>query len=227
MWLALFNKEFREIAPIGAVALFFHLMVVSGLVGIEAFQRLPILSWTGFIPRGGQGIPFLGDQYSTPFILISCVFIAILAVRQSAWETLRGTHPFLLHRPMARSSIFLVKILTGLLVFFICSVIPILIYGCWASIPGTHPSPFEWSMTDWFFRTLFAAPILYLGYYMVSLRPARWWGTRLFPLVVAITLFIGVHWIPLWWPFGLIAVLVISALMVFSTLHLAQERDFS
>ena len=33
---------------------------------------------------------------------------------------------------------------------------PILLYGWWASVPGTHPTPFEWDMTG-------PAWILWLG----------------------------------------------------------------
>ena len=93
-----------------------------------------------------------------------CVIGAALAItlgfRQSAWEPSRGTALYLLHLPLGRRAIIVTKLLTGVGLLLGCTLLPILIYATWAAIPGTHPGPFEWSMTGPAFRLWLLMPLV-------------------------------------------------------------------
>ena len=52
-----------------------------------------------------------------------------------------------------------------------------------AAAPRTHPGPFEWSMTESALRLWLILPLVYLGAFFSGLRPARWFGSRLLPLL--------------------------------------------
>ncbi len=110
---------------------------------------------------------------------------------------MRGTYLFLLHRPAPHQKIFLEKIATGLVLMMFVAAVPLLGYGAWADLPGTHPTPFEWDMTLPAWSIWVCLPVVYLGAFLAGLRPAMWRGTRLLPLFAGcalLSLFSGLVW---------------------------------
>ena len=92
---------------------------------------------------------------------------------------------------MSRRAIILTKLLSGALLLLACTSLPILIYAAWAAAPGTHPAPFEWSMTGPMRSNLAGDAAVLPGAFASGIRPARWFGSRLLPLVaVAIPTFL-------------------------------------
>jgi hypothetical protein len=149
-----------------------------------------------------------------------------LGFRQSVWELVKGTAPFLLHRPMSRRAIILTKLFAGILLLMASTLAPILIYAAWAAAPGTHPGPFEWWMTGPMLHVWFAMPLVYLGAFASGIRPARWFGSRLLPLVsVAIPAFL-LQFTPRWWLIALPVLLLAAAAMVSNILLETARRDF-
>lgn len=226
MWWALIKKELREIWPLGLAAAVAHLLVVGGLMGVEALNRIPVLSWFGFIPSRPSEIPFAGRTFVSYFTIISAGFITSLAFRQIAWEEIKGTYLFLLHRPMTRISILLAKVIAGLSLYAVVSLVPILVYGMWAATPGNHPSPFEWSMTEGAFRIMVSTPIVYLGVFILWLRPGRWFGTRLLPLVTCGAIAAALPWTPYWWPVGFLLTALAGAILILHIGYWTETRDF-
>ena len=94
--------------------------------------------------------------------------------------------PLLLTRPVSRAFVLNVKIAVGLGVYLSTSAVPILLYAIWAATPGTHASPFLWSMTWPMWQCWLGLSAIYLGALLTGLRPGRWWGTRWWPLAGAI-----------------------------------------
>jgi ABC-type transport system involved in multi-copper enzyme maturation permease subunit len=221
MMLALAIKELREVRGIAAIALGFHLAVVSNLVGLGLF------SWVPLIPQERAEVPFAGSSYVFFFGIVSGLFALALGFRQSAWESARGTYLFLLHRPLSRSAIFLTKLGIGIAVFLVCAGVPVLLYAFWAAAAGNHPSPFEWSMTGQSWRLWFLLPLIYLGAFLSGLRPARWFGTRLLPLATCSLLVALLMLIPWWRTLGLPLALVLDGLLVVSITDVARTRDYS
>src|SRR5207302_1280151 len=143
------------------------------------------------------------------------------------WESGRGTFLFLLHRPMTRRAIFLTKLATGAGVLLLGASLPIVLYAWWAAVPGHHPSPFAWSMTGPAWRMAFLMPLLYLGAFLSGLRPARWFGSRLFPLVAVATLLILLSELRAWWGLAFPLGILLYVLLIANVCFVARERDYA
>jgi hypothetical protein len=150
-----------------------------------------------------------------------------MGFRQSAWEVSQGTFLFLLHRPRQRSTIILTKLASGLIAFLVCASLPILLYGAWAAIPGHNPSPFEWSMTasSWWMAALSFQ--LYYGAFLSGLRPARWFGTRLLPLVAVSLVVLFFVRQPTGWLFDLLFIVALDLALVAAVCYVAGVRDYA
>jgi hypothetical protein len=101
----------------------------------------------------------------------------------------------------------------------------------WAATPGTHASPFEWSMTMPVWGAWFGMLTIYLGAFLSGLRPGAWVGTRLAPLAAAA----GVLAVStaMWWLSGALAVSVYIVVLITADIALAvailetaDARDF-
>ena len=210
-------KELRETIGIAVVALVLFAYFVTQGMGIT------LLPWA----RAYRSwIPFVNDPSLTSFALVAGLLAIALGFRQTAWETAFGTDQFLLHRPLARWRLIGVKLLVGAIVLVVSSALPILVYASWAATPGTHASPFEWSMTGPFWRIPLVMTIVYLGSFLSGIRPARWVGTRLVPLASAVFLAFVSMMLPCWWVWWFLLVVVLDGLLVMSVLLALQTRDF-
>ncbi len=218
---ALAWKELREVLGITAIALACYLALAVNAMGARVFD------WVPAMPAGTHGVPFLEANFTWFFTFISVVFAAALGFRQSAWESSRGTFLFLLHRPLRRETIFFVKLATGAGVLLICASLPIVLYGAWAAVPGHHASPFEWSMTASTWRLTFLLPLLYLGAFLSGQRPARWFGTRLLPLVASILCLALLSWVSWWWSVGFPLTLLLYVLLTANVCFVGQSRDYA
>ena len=218
---ALALKELREVFGIAAVALAAYLALVVSLMGAKVFY------WVPGMPSGTAGVPFAKGEFTGFFTWVSVVFAAALGFRQSAWESGRGTFLFLLHRPVSRRSIIVNKLVVGAGLVFVCASLPILLYACWAAVPGHHPSPFAWSMTEPAWRLAFLMPLLYLGAFLSGLRPARWFGTRLLPLSASVLFVVLLNVLPWWWSAGFPAALLLYGLLVANVCFVARVRDYT
>ena len=216
---ALMFKELREVFGITAAALGGYLVLVVSLMGARVFD------WVPGIPAGTNEVPFTGGGFTGFFTFVSVLFAVALGFRQSAWESSQGTYLFLLHRPVGRNAIFLTKLATGVSVFLCCASLPILLYGWWASIPGRHPSPFAWSMTEPAWRLALLMPLLYLGAFLSGLRPARWFGARLLPLVAAVVMLVVLCSLP--WGLVLPVGVLLYSLLAITVCFVARVRDYA
>jgi len=217
----LVRKELREVLGIAAVALGAYLVLVASLLGTKLF------AWVPGVPHGMETIPFASGEFTGSFTLVTVVFAAALGFRQSAWESVRGTYLFLLHRPVRRDAIFLTKLATGAVVLLVCASVPIVFYTWWAAVPGHHPSPFAWSMTVPAWRLAFLMPLVYLGAFLSGIRPARWLGTRLLPLAASLLFVVLLNVIPYWWLLGLPLALVLYAVLVTNVCFVSRVRDYA
>jgi hypothetical protein len=189
---ALVWKELREVAGITALALGAYLALVASLMGAKVFE------WVPGLPRGLQAVPFDGCGFTEPFVIISVVFAVALGFRQSAWESVKGTYLYLLHLPVGRNAVFLTKLAVGISLVLACAAAAILAYAAWAAIPGSQPAPFLWALTTNVWQLALLMPLLYLGAFLSGLRPARWFGTRLLPLVAALAVLVFVANYAVW-----------------------------
>ena len=221
MTTALVFKELRETAWIAAVALVLYFFFAAQAVGVDLFS---------FVRVGPTGIPFVTWDFGGTYLLVSAGLAIALGFAQSVLESMYDTWLFLLHRPMERRRLIAAKLGTGLVLYLACAAIPVIVLAFWAATPGTHASPFEWSMTlvTWWYWLVMT--LVYLGAFLSGIRPARWYATRLLPLAAAGALAFVISMIasliPWWWAIGLPVLLLADLLFVAAIMSAAQLRDF-
>jgi hypothetical protein len=215
---ALVRKEVRELAAIVGAGLVMYLVLVAACVGVP-----PFANWL----RSRSEVPFQRPTVHPLYIWVAAGLALALGFRQSAWEAAQGTYLFLLHRPMRRDAIFLIKLAAGTGLFVVATCAPILLYAWWAALPGHHASPFDWSVTTATWRVYLSMPLLYLGAFLSGLRPARWYGTRLLPLAACGLLVAFLASLPWWWLVGMPLTLLVYALLVTTICHVGRTREYA
>jgi len=217
MHKALVIKELRESVGLIAVAMFAAVYILCDLTGV---RLLPLQS------GAATPYPFVQDKVLVTYLTLLAGGLAILmGFKQTAWELWQGSYFFLLHRPASRRTIFGVKVAVGLAVLMLITGSVIQVYAMWAATPGTHASPFFWSMTAWAWRYWLAFPLLYLGAFLSGIRPGRWFGSRLFPLAAAALMTLLAAMAPWWW-LNLALVFAFSLALVVSIFYYVETRDY-
>jgi hypothetical protein len=138
---------------------------------------------------------------------------------------MKGTFRYLLYRPIERRRVILTKMAVGLSVTMVVMAVFILAHAAWAAGPGRHPSPFYWSMTIPAWQHWFVLPVFYMGTFLTGIRPARWWGSRLFPAAAAGLAGFVLLSQPWWWA-ALVGSALITLLLAFCVLNVARVRDY-
>jgi hypothetical protein len=223
---ALIIKELRESAGIVALAVLVLVLVyvesTGGLFSRYLGHELMVLN-----TRMSLTIPFAGsmDQTANSIAMVAAGLAIALGLKQSVRELAHGSYLFLLHRPMARKQIFGLKLAVGMALLLSITGAMILCCALWAATPGNVAAPFFWSMTVPVWQIWFSMTLVYLGAFLTGIRPGRWFGTRLVPLVACAPIVYIAALIPWWWA-GVLLVLVADGLFVVSIFHSAGERDY-
>ncbi len=226
MVLAIIRKDLRETWLFAAGALGLYLIYLSKLMGDAGRVLTSFVGWLPGMRGETPDVPFVQDNFLIIYFFIGCPLAIALGFRQSAWEPSQGTALYLLHLPLPRRTIFLTKLLTGAGLLLVCTLAPILIYATWASLPRTHAGPFEWSMTGPAFQIWLLLPLAYLGAFASGIRLARWFGSRLLPLVAVAVPALYLYILPHWWLIAFPLLLLITAVLVSDILWEAETRDF-
>ena len=230
---AMIWKELREIQLIAWLALTIYALLLVSLVGPSRVRQMFLIGDILDFFRSGNDVPFIPfvyDHFQSHYWWISLLLAIAIGLQQSLGESVRGTYLFLLHRPASRRWLVGVKLLTGLMTYLICSVLPILVYGVWAA---THAMLFEWAMTLACWQICFTMALPYLGAFLTGICVGRWYGSRLLPLLAsALPLFLADAWLHdsastsdvLWQ--GIVLV-IFGTWLIGAILFVAQNRDFS
>ena len=120
------------------------------------------------------------------------------------------------------------KLAVGGGLYLLCGLIAILSYAAWAATPGKHASPFLWWMTADAWKAWGVIVIVYLAAFLAGMRPARWFGTRLLPLVAGGVLAGVLMFCLMCWPLRAWRRLSLVAACLIGLIHFtARTRDFS
>jgi hypothetical protein len=120
----------------------------------------------------------------TGFMLPAMGFaLGMLAVLQ---DRSAGRWGFLIHRPISPSSIFFAKFLAGLLNYLAASVVPLAVTTLWVATPGNVAAPFDWHMILPRLADVLGGIGWFSAGMLVGARQARWIGSRLFPVGLAL-----------------------------------------
>ncbi len=226
MILAIVKKELRETWGIAALALGVYLIYVDKLTVRGVARHFSFFGALPEVRNRLNDIPFIGENFLGMYVLIGFGLAIALGLRQSAWEPSQGTSLYLLHLPLGRRTLFLAKFATGISLLLACMLVPTLLYGLWAAAPGTHATPFEWSMTGQAFRVWSVMPLTYLGAFASGIRPARWFGTRLLPLPAVLLPAVIAFAVPAWWWVGAPVIAITTLVLISNILLVAETRDY-
>jgi hypothetical protein len=216
---ALVTKELRETRAYAGLALVLSLAYV--------YRQVGFCTWLAVLVPGlavRAVLPFVQTGFGAVLGLIGFALALTLGFRQSCWDFSHGTTLYLLHLPVRRRTYFLTKLSTGIGLLLASMSLPILLYAGWADWPGTHPAPFEWSMIGPALRLWLLMPVIYLGAFASGIRPARWVGSRLLPLLAAMIPAVWVYKTS--WLAGLPVLGLVSAAFISDILLETAARDF-
>lgn len=211
------TKELRECALIAVLALLGIVHFVGEGMGLPL---LPLARENSF------EIPFLNSTREGTILAIAIAAAVLVGLYQTLIESWRQTTLFLLHRPARREHLFYGKLAAGSLLLVTVIALPLAVYALWAAAPGTHASPFYWSMTEPWWRIAPAALVCYLGAFLSGLRPANWVGSRVWPLLPAIAAAVALKYIPVWPPLMYAGFVAVGALLLSSILETARTREY-
>jgi hypothetical protein len=227
---ALALKELRELRGIALCGLGLYFLLIGRIMGLRAFE------WIGSVSETTDYPALFNGDYLSLFGFMAAVLGIAIGFRQTAWESSRGTFLFLLHRPISRRAVFLTKLGTGGLVYLACSCGPLLLYAWWAATPGNVAGPFRWSWTIPVWTVNAYMLLVYVGAFLSGLRPARWFGTRLFPIAAAlllVTLLFLAAWQTVFQQTSLLLAIQLGTLAlslgaaILAVCYVAQIRDYA
>lgn len=124
----------------------------------------------------------LVTMFGGPLIGIALGFLQIIP------EQLRDRWAFLIHRPVPAVTIFFGKALAGMTLYLLATVPPYLYLSWWASLPGHVAGPFHPGLMLSGALNLSGGLVFYIAAIVTAMRPARWFGTKTFPLLAALCL---------------------------------------
>jgi len=151
----------------------------------------------------------------TTMLMGGAIFGLGLSILQIYPEQSRDRWAFLVHRPATRDLLFVGKAAAGLLLYGIASSCSLLLVTAWIACPGRFAFPFVWGLTLGSWMGVFCGCIFYFAGFLVMLRPARWFGSRLFPVVGAGAWTALILIMPTFWE-SAVACVVFAAIMAYS-----------
>jgi len=209
-------KELREVVGLIALAMLCAIGIVGPLMGVAVVPGSNAQdTWYPFVNAShleGQG-------------WMLSVFALALGLKQTAWEIHHGTFHFLLHRPLPRHTVFVVKLLVGTIAVVVVNAFMIGIYGWWAATAGKHPSPFFWSMTLPSWSLGISLLLVYLGGFLSGVRQARWFGTRLVPAALAGCCVYVIATTEAWWWYAMLLGLPTAVAMLIAIFYYVRTSD--
>ena len=213
---ALAIKELRE--SLGLIAL----ATVCAIGCVGPHMGIGVVPWRS---TSSAWNPFVNGAHLADQGLILGIFALALGLKQTAWEVHQGTFRFLLHRPVRRRTVFIVKLLVGAAAVVAVNAFMIGLYGWWAATAGNHPSPFFWSMTipSWYLGV--SLLLVYLSAFLSGLRHARWIGTRLVPVAFGGACVFSIAVPALWWYALLIGLPAGGALLIAIFYHVETSNE--
>ncbi|BDI34463.1 hypothetical protein CCAX7_65140 [Capsulimonas corticalis] len=114
------------------------------------------------------------------FVAAGIAFVQIFS------EKRRDQWAFLIHRPASPTALFWGKAAAGLGLYFAATGGALLAVALWAATPGHLPAPFDIHLLAPGARSILGGVLVYFGALLTALRPARWYGSRILPLALAV-----------------------------------------
>ncbi|MGI4789942.1 MAG: hypothetical protein ACRYFS_13960 [Janthinobacterium lividum] len=150
-----------------------------------------------------------------------------LGLMQILPELRRDQWAFLVHRPASRTTLFWGKVLPGVCLYLLATVLPLLGLAAWAAQPSHIPAPFDFRFTLAGWASILSGLPFYFAGLLVAVRPARWYGSRALPIVAALIAPFAAVTLTLFWQAALVSVLVTVVLLCAAWGSFVTSGDYS
>ena len=182
------------------------------LIGMMILTLLLIVNVKG--PGLGNGLqPLVYDGLLKQTAFFVAIFGFLLGWLQTQSEKHPDLRAFLLHRPVARTTIFWSKLISGLGRYAVGAGLPLAGLVIFVLIPGEVAAPFEWAMVLPATNLLLLGLVFHGAGMLTGIRPARWYGSRIFGLGPAMLAAILMFTFPQYWQ-ALTLILIAEAMLV-------------
>jgi hypothetical protein len=209
----LFWKEWREqfkVALIG-LAIFTLILLQAVKIGLSRLSSLDQGYETTIWADGLQ--PLVSGELLGESAFFCGFFGLALGWLQIFAENHGDLRAFLLHRPVDRLLLLHAKLLSGLALYTLAVGLPFAGLLVYVLMPGHVPAPFEWAMVGPMTNLYLLGLVGYGAGLLTGLRPARWYGSRIFALGPAILATIAVFACREYWQ--ALGVLVVAGLALY------------
>jgi hypothetical protein len=236
MWKAIWWKDWRETG--------WFVIAAAVLTWIPIMQHC--LNWQGWYDTSIARFFYWGRSVYGPEVIVLDAFVGepppltagyafgALAIGLGLWQSMgeswRQTSLFLLHRPVTKTGVCLAKWTYG--ITWLTAILFIgLFIGLWATArPGLRAAPVDMIALIAWWQPSFSWTLLYSGAFLTGIRPASWWGSRLFPLAATVLpVLVGTAaLVERWWWCGLVTLIVIGLHLALLWLSVKQceARDY-
>ena len=149
----------------------------------------------------------LSPAFAVPVTMICAAVGLSVGLWQVLQETRPGSWAFLRHRPVSATRLFFGKLAAALFIYLLVVGVPLSGVIWWAATPGHFFGPWLWQMAVPSLLDLLCGTVYVLAGMLIGLREARWFGSRLLPVGLAIVCS-GMTWALPWLWLALLAVAV-------------------
>jgi hypothetical protein len=177
---AIFLRELRENVKWAAMIC----IAFAAMIGLRAWHASPY---------------FLLDLPDPMTLLYAPLAGLVMGVAQSFFETRPDNWGFVVHRPLSRRGIFAAKSAGGLLLLYLALGLPCAAAAAWAARSRNLPVPFQGRMVLPMLADVLTAGCYYFAGILLTLRRARWLGTRVLPVGMAFVCSVIVRLAPQFW----------------------------
>lgn len=126
------------------------------------------------------------------YLALGCAVTAVvMGLLQTFREISRDRWAFLMHRAVTPQQVLWSKAAVGIGMYLIGWIIPLIILSLWSATPGNVAAPWHWmAPLRPLLLILYFIPLWFVGA-LISVRDARWYGTRLMvfglPVILAVS----------------------------------------
>lgn len=133
-----------------------------------------------------EGSPLVSETLLVVTTVGGAAIALLLALAQVLPEKRPDQWAFLVHRPVSRTWLFFAKAVTGLGLYALAVGVPFACAVAWVATPGHVPAPFDRGMILPGLADLLAGVGYYFAGMVVGLREARWYGSRVLAVGLAV-----------------------------------------
>lgn len=217
----------REIREYRIWALLYMVVMLVSFAAVLFTERETLHSYGGY----RNGFSLVSETFLLTGRIGALLWAATLGFVQILADFRGDRTALLLHRPATRSSIFFGKASGGAVLYFFPLGVPFVLACAWAATPGNLAAPFWPRLMLPAIADMLSGLAFYFAAMIAALRPARWYGSRVLPLIAAAPAVAATHHgsfaIALLWILLITAVFALAAWGAFVRLGMTASQPLA